>query len=95
MRTARRTTSNIEFKACLARAADKADQKLNQAYKALQAAIRAAGKEMDQSSDPQIASLTGSQKKWIAIATTAAPSRIASHSAERRRAATTRAVFAR
>jgi uncharacterized protein YecT (DUF1311 family) len=60
------TNSNPEFKACLARAADKADQKLNQAYKALQGKIRAAGNEMGQSSDSQIAALTSSQKKWIA-----------------------------
>jgi uncharacterized protein YecT (DUF1311 family) len=61
------TNSNPEFKACLARAADKADRALNQGYKALQDAIRAAAKEMGQSPDHQLASLTSSQKKWIAF----------------------------
>ena len=61
------TNSNPEFKACLARAADKADAALNQGYKAIQAAIRAAGKDMDQSPDAQLASLTASQKQWIAF----------------------------
>jgi uncharacterized protein YecT (DUF1311 family) len=61
------TDSNPEFKACLARAADKADQELNQGYKTLQSAIRAAAKEMDQSPDAQLSSLTAAQKKWIAF----------------------------
>ena len=61
------TDSNPEYKACLARAADKADAALNKAYKELQDAIRAAGKDMDQSPDAQLASLTASQKSWIAF----------------------------
>ena len=61
------TDSNPEFKACLARAADRADAALNQGYKDLQSAIRATGKEMGQSPDAQLSSLTASQKKWIAF----------------------------
>jgi uncharacterized protein YecT (DUF1311 family) len=61
------TNSNPEFKACLARAADKADQQLNQGYKVLQGAIRAAAKEMGQDPGPQLTSLTSSQKTWIAF----------------------------
>ncbi|MGH6735634.1 MAG: lysozyme inhibitor LprI family protein [Methyloceanibacter sp.] len=60
------TASNPEFKACLARAADAADEKLNAAYKALQGSVRAASKEMGQPPDPQLASLTAAQKSWIA-----------------------------
>jgi len=60
------TSSNPEFKACLSRAADAADAKLNDGYKALQAAIRKAGKEMGQSPDIQLSSLTTAQKTWIA-----------------------------
>src|SRR5512143_4216192 len=44
--------SNPEYKACVARAADKADAALNQAYKVVQDKIRAAAKEMDQPVDP-------------------------------------------
>jgi len=60
------TTSNPEFKACLARAADKADRTLNDGYKALQAAIRATAKDIGQSADLQMKSLASAQKKWIA-----------------------------
>ena len=60
------TNSNPEYKACLARAADAADAKLNDGYKALQVAIRKAAKEMGQSPDIQLSSLTGAQKQWIA-----------------------------
>jgi uncharacterized protein YecT (DUF1311 family) len=59
------TDSNPDFKACLARAANKADRLLNQGYKALQDAIRKAAKEMNQSPDPQLASLTSAQQRWI------------------------------
>ena len=45
------TNSNPEFKACLARAADAADRKLNDAYKQLQGAIRAGAKEMGRAPD--------------------------------------------
>lgn len=62
----RATSSNPEYKACLARAADKADRELNAGYKALQMAIRATAKELGQSPDAQLSSLTGAQKKWIA-----------------------------
>jgi uncharacterized protein YecT (DUF1311 family) len=60
------TSSNIEYKACLARAADKADAALNQAYKDLLAAVRAAGKEMGQAPDAQLGDLKDAQKQWIA-----------------------------
>jgi len=59
------TTSNIEFKACLARAADKADAALNQAYKDFLGAVRNAGKEMGQAPDAQIGYLKAAQKQWI------------------------------
>ena len=60
------THSNPEYKACVARAADKADAALNQAYKALQERIRAAAKEMGQGPDVQLNDLKDSQKQWIA-----------------------------
>ena len=61
-----KTDSNPEYKACLARAADKADAALNEAYKTLQDAVRAAGKDMGQSPDTQLGDLKDAQKKWIA-----------------------------
>lgn len=60
------TTSNPDYKACVARAADKADTALNQAYKDLLGAVRAAGKEMGQASDTQVGGLKNAQKQWIA-----------------------------
>ena len=60
------TSSNPEFKACLSRAADAADAKLNDGYKALQGAVRRAGKAMGQAPDIQLSTLTAAQKKWIA-----------------------------
>ena len=60
------THSNPEYKACVARAADKADAALNQAYKTLQDKIRAAAKEMGQGPDVQLNDLKDSQKQWIA-----------------------------
>jgi uncharacterized protein YecT (DUF1311 family) len=60
------THSNPEYKACLARAADKADAALNAAFKALQDKVRAAGKDMGQSPDTQLGDLRDAQKKWIA-----------------------------
>jgi uncharacterized protein YecT (DUF1311 family) len=59
------TDSNPDFKACLSRAANKADRLLNESYKTLQNAIQKAAKEMNQSPDPQLAALTSSQKQWI------------------------------
>jgi len=61
-----RTTSNPEYKACLARTADTADAELNRAYTALKAAIGRFVKEMGQKPDIQLQSLVGAQKKWIA-----------------------------
>lgn len=49
-----------------AHAADKADAALNQAYKSLQDKIRAAGKDMGQSPEVQLADLKDAQKQWIA-----------------------------
>jgi len=60
------TDSNPEYKACLARAADKADRALNESYKALQAAIRDGAKAMGQKPDIQLRALTTAQKAWIA-----------------------------
>ena len=60
------THSNPEYKACVARAADKANAALNQAYKALHERIRAAAKEMGQGPEVQLNDLKDSQKQWIA-----------------------------
>ncbi len=54
------------MKACLARAADQADAKLNQAYKSLQGAVRKQAKDMGQKPDDALAALTATQKQWIA-----------------------------
>lgn len=59
------TSSNIEYKACLARAADKADAALNDAYKALIGTVKNAGKEMDQTPEAQLGYLKDAQKQWI------------------------------
>ena len=59
------THSNPEYKACVARAADKADAALNQAYKVLQDKIRAAAKDMGQPADTHLEDLKASQKYWI------------------------------
>ena len=60
------THSNPEYKACLARGADKADAALNQAYKTLQDKIRSAAKEMGQEPDVQLSDLKDAQKQWLA-----------------------------
>jgi uncharacterized protein YecT (DUF1311 family) len=60
------THSNPEYKACVARAADKADAALNQAYKALQDKVRAAAKDMSAQPDIQLNDLKDAQKQWIA-----------------------------
>jgi len=60
------THSNPEYKACLARAADKADSALNQQFKTLQDKIRAAAKDMGQSPDTRLGDLKDVQKRWIA-----------------------------
>jgi uncharacterized protein YecT (DUF1311 family) len=59
------THSNPEYKACVARAADKADAALNQAYKVMQDKIRAAAKDMGQPADTHLEDLRASQKYWI------------------------------
>ena len=58
------THSNPEYKACVARAADKANAALNQAYKALNERIRAAAKEIGQRPEVQLNDLKDSQKQW-------------------------------
>jgi uncharacterized protein YecT (DUF1311 family) len=60
------THSNPEYKACVARAADKADQLLNESYKKLQDAVRADAKDLGQSPDVQLGYLKDAQKQWIA-----------------------------
>jgi uncharacterized protein YecT (DUF1311 family) len=61
------THSTPEYKACVARAADKADQLLNESYKKLQdAAVSADAKDMRQSPDVQLGYLKDAQKQWIA-----------------------------
>jgi uncharacterized protein YecT (DUF1311 family) len=60
------THSNPEYKACVARAADKADAALNKAYQSLLDAVRAAGKDMGQDPSTQITGLKDAQKQWIA-----------------------------
>jgi uncharacterized protein YecT (DUF1311 family) len=60
------TDSTPTLKACLARAADSADKKLNDGYKAMQSAVRTQAKEMSQKPDDQLAALTAAQKQWIA-----------------------------
>ncbi len=59
------TDSNQALKACLGRAANKADRLLNESYKTLQDAIRKSAQDMSQSPDEALASLTGVQKQWI------------------------------
>jgi uncharacterized protein YecT (DUF1311 family) len=60
------TQSNPELKACMARAADKADKALNDAYKAMQDAVRKQAKDMGQKADGALAALTAAQKTWLA-----------------------------
>jgi uncharacterized protein YecT (DUF1311 family) len=59
------TTSNPDYKACLARAADKADAALNQAYKDMVGTVRAAGKDMGQAPDAQLGDFKDAQTQWI------------------------------
>jgi uncharacterized protein YecT (DUF1311 family) len=61
------THSTPEYNACAARAADNGDAALNHAYKTLQDAVRADGKEMGQSPDTQLGYLKDAQKQWIAF----------------------------
>lgn len=60
------THSNPEYKACVVRAADRADQLLNDSYKKLQDAVRADAKDMSQSPEVQLGYLKDAQKQWIA-----------------------------
>jgi uncharacterized protein YecT (DUF1311 family) len=59
------TDSNPAFKACLSRAANKADRLLNQSYATLQDAVRKQAEMMGQSPDRALSALTTAQKKWI------------------------------
>lgn len=63
---AAKTHGNPEYKACVARAADKADAALNNEYQSLLDAVRAAGKDMNQDPATQIDDLKAAQKAWIA-----------------------------
>jgi uncharacterized protein YecT (DUF1311 family) len=63
--TACEKSTSSKYKACLARAADKADRALNESYKALQAAVRDGAKAMGQKPDIQLGALTTAQKAWI------------------------------
>lgn len=60
------TQSNPDFKACVARAADKADGALNAAFGEVQDAIREGAKAMGQKPDIQLSSFKDAQKSWIA-----------------------------
>jgi uncharacterized protein YecT (DUF1311 family) len=62
---AAKTHGNPEHKACVARAADKADAALNTEYQGLLEAVRAAGKDMGQDPSTQIGYLKDAQKQWI------------------------------
>jgi uncharacterized protein YecT (DUF1311 family) len=59
------TDSNVEFKACLSREANKADRALNQGYEALQEGVRKAAEDMDQPPEAPLKALTDAQTKWI------------------------------
>jgi uncharacterized protein YecT (DUF1311 family) len=61
------TSSNPDYKACLARAADTADGLLNQEFSSLQDAVRQAAKDMDVKPDSQLDMLRDAQRKWIAF----------------------------
>jgi uncharacterized protein YecT (DUF1311 family) len=89
------THSNPDYKACVARAADKADAALNQAYRSLQDKIRAAGKDMGQSPDIQLADLKDRRSNGSPTAMAIARWRTVSPSAARRSAATIRHASAR
>ncbi|HEX2446963.1 MAG TPA: lysozyme inhibitor LprI family protein [Methyloceanibacter sp.] len=60
------THSNPDYKACVARAADKADAALNDSYRKLRDAIRSVAGEMGQAPDAQLAALKDTQKSWVA-----------------------------
>jgi uncharacterized protein YecT (DUF1311 family) len=60
------TTSNPEYKVCLARKAKAADAFLNEAYRILKSGVRRHAAEMGQPPYIQLQSLTATQKKWIA-----------------------------
>jgi uncharacterized protein YecT (DUF1311 family) len=67
MKIARQARIPPRSNACAARAADQADAALNHAYKTLQDAVRADGREMGQSPDVQLGYLKDAQKQWIAF----------------------------
>jgi len=60
------TTSNPEYKACLAEKAKSADAFLNEAYGILKAGVRQHAAAMGQRPDIQLESLKEAQRKWIA-----------------------------
>ena len=89
------TDSNPDLKACLTRAANKADRLLNESYKTLQDAIRKSAQEMSQSPDEALASLTTVQNQWIGYRDANCAFEEVLPSAARRPAATIRAASAR
>ena len=90
------THSNPDYKACVARAADKADAALNQAYKTFQDKIRAAGKDMGDNRRTSSSPISRTRRSnGSPIATAIARWRTVSPSAARRSAATIRHASAR
>ncbi|HUW73017.1 MAG TPA: lysozyme inhibitor LprI family protein [Methyloceanibacter sp.] len=61
------TQSNPAYKACIARAADRADGVLNQEFASLQDSVRRAAEEMSVRPEPQLDMLKDAQRKWIAL----------------------------
>ncbi len=59
------TSSNPEFKACVARAADTADGLLNEEFADLQNSVREAAKSMEVKPDTQLDMLKTAQRQWI------------------------------
>jgi uncharacterized protein YecT (DUF1311 family) len=59
------TSSNPDYKACLARAADTADAMLNQEFGALQHSVKAAAEETGVRPEAQLAMLKDAQRRWI------------------------------
>jgi uncharacterized protein YecT (DUF1311 family) len=60
------TEGNPSYKACVARAADRADALLNNDFKRLQDDVRKQAEFMQARPDAQLGMLTEAQRKWIA-----------------------------
>jgi uncharacterized protein YecT (DUF1311 family) len=61
------TSSNPDYKACLARAADTADALLNQEFGSLQDGVKGAAKAMGVRPEAQLDMLKDAQRRWIAF----------------------------